>query len=210
MSDIFDKYYKKYDAWYDRNKFAYLSEIKAIKKVLPKSGKGLEIGVGTGRFAVPLGIRMGIDPSHAMIELARERGVNARWDFGEDLPFLENTFDYAAIIITLCFVQDPLKVLKESRRVLKKNGKIIIGIIDKNSFLGKYYKKKRSIFYKEANFFSIVEIVDLLKDAGFSEFSYYQTLYKLPEEIKLIQKPQKGFGKGGFVVITGEKNEVIY
>ncbi len=29
MNNIFDKYYKKYDAWYDRNKFAYLSELKA-------------------------------------------------------------------------------------------------------------------------------------------------------------------------------------
>jgi hypothetical protein len=40
MSDIFDRYYKKFDAWYDRNKFAYLSEIKALKKVVPKKGQG--------------------------------------------------------------------------------------------------------------------------------------------------------------------------
>ncbi len=57
MSSIFDKYNKKYDAWYDRNKFAYLSELEAIKRVLPEKGYGVEIGVGSGRFAAPLGTR---------------------------------------------------------------------------------------------------------------------------------------------------------
>jgi len=72
MSTIFDKYYKKYDAWYDRNKFVYLAELKAIRKVLPEKGKGLEIGVGTGRFAQALGIATGIDPSRKMIEIAKK------------------------------------------------------------------------------------------------------------------------------------------
>ena len=36
MNNIFDRYYKRYDSWYDRNKFAYLSELKAIKKMMPE------------------------------------------------------------------------------------------------------------------------------------------------------------------------------
>ena len=40
MSNIFDKYYKEYDAWYDKNEFAYLSELKTIKKLLPKKNNG--------------------------------------------------------------------------------------------------------------------------------------------------------------------------
>ena len=162
----------------------------------------MEIGVGTGRFAAPLGITIGIDPSKNMIDIAEERGVNVRWGFGEDLPFFENTFDYVAIIITICFVKDPLKVLIESHRVLKDSGKLIVGIIDKDSFLGKYYQRKKSIFYKEANFFGIKELVGLLKSAGFSRFTYYQTFFHLPDKIKSIEKPQKGFDKGGFVVIS--------
>ena len=71
MKTIFDRYYKKYDAWYDRNKFAYLSELEAIKKVLPKKGKGLEIGVGTGRFANSLGIECGIDSLKNMLTIAK-------------------------------------------------------------------------------------------------------------------------------------------
>lgn len=203
--NVFDRQYKKYDAWYDKNRFVYLSELQALKKVLPKSGKGLEIGAGTGRFTGPLGITLGIDPSAEMLRLARQRGVNMLLGFGEDLPFLHGTFDYVAIIISMCFVNNPLKVLQESRRVLKKNGQIIIGIVDKDSFLGKFYQKKKSSFYKEANFFSVKELSGLLGSLGFQKISHYQTLFDLPEEINSVQKPCKGFGKGGFVVISGAK-----
>ena len=139
MSSAFDKYYNKYDAWYDKHEFAFLSEIAAIKKVLPQGKKGLEIGTGTGRFAAGLGITIGIEPSNNMLEIARSRGVDARWGFGERLPFLNGIFDYVAIIISLCFIKNQQEVLLEAARVLKKNGRIIIGIVDKKGFLGKFY-----------------------------------------------------------------------
>ncbi len=207
MSNIFNKYYKKYDTWYDKNKFAYLSELKAIRKILPKRGKGLEIGVGTGRFAAPLGIAYGIDPSKNMIKVARERGIDARIGDGGNLPFSNASFDYVAIIITISFAKNPLKVLEEAKRVLKRNGKLIIGIVDKNSFLGRFYQKKKGVFYKQANFFSVRELTDLLKAVGFNKFSYYQTIFKLPNKMSSIEKPQKSFGKGGFVVINSKKSQ---
>lgn len=205
MMNVFDRYYKKYDEWYDKNRFAYLSEIEAVKKVLPRQGKGLEIGVGTGRFAAPLGIAIGVDPSRNMIDIAEKRGVNVHRGVGEDLPFFDDTFDYAAIIITICFVRDPAKVLREARRVLKRNGRLIIGIIDKDSLLGRHYQKKKSTFYRKANFFGVREMADLLEKQGFGSSDYYQTVFGLPNEIRSVQKPKKGFGKGGFVVIVASK-----
>ncbi len=200
--NTFNRYYKRYDAWYERNRFAYLSELEAIKKVLPGKGKGLEIGVGTGRFAQALGITTGVDPAKNVIKIARQRGVDAYVASGEDLPFEEGSFDYAAIIITISFTKNPRKVLKEAARVLKREGKIVIGIVDKNSFLGKFYQKKKGVFYKQASFFSVSELTNLLKEAGFSKFSYYQTVFDFPDKINSIEKPRKGFGKGGFVVIS--------
>ena len=61
MIDVFNKHYKKYDAWYDKHSHAYLPEVEAVKSLLPKKGKGLEIGVGTGRFASALGIKYGVE-----------------------------------------------------------------------------------------------------------------------------------------------------
>jgi ubiquinone/menaquinone biosynthesis C-methylase UbiE len=205
MSDFFNEHYKQYDAWYDRNKAAYLSELEAVKKALPKEGYGLEIGVGSGRFAAPLGIAVGVDPSKKMVELARKRGVDARLGSGESLSFKDSTFDYIAIIVTLCFVRDPGQVIGESARVLKDRGRIIIGIVDKDSFLGELYRNKKSVFYEQAHFFSVREVIAMLKGAGFDKFSYYQTLFDLPDRMNFVVDPQKGYGKGGFVVVSGVK-----
>ena len=206
MMNIFDHYYKKYDAWYDKNRFAYLSELEAIKRVLPKKGKGLEVGVGTGKFAQALGIKFGIDPSIEMLKIAKKRGINVRLGDGESLPFKNDTFDYVAIIITICFVKHPQRVIEESYRVLKNNGRIIVGIIDKDSFLGKFYQKKKSVFYGKAKFFSVAELTNLIKNIGFNKFSYSQTIFELSDKVSSIEKPQNGFGNGSFVVISAAKN----
>ncbi len=205
MSGIFDRHYKKYDSWYGRHACAYLSELEALKKAIPKTGKGLEIGVGTGRFAYMLGIQYGVDPSKNMLKIAEKRGIRVRLGVAEKLPFGSRTFDYVAIIITLCFVKDPRKAIREARRVLKKRGRIIIAVIDKDSFLAKSYQRKNSIFYKQAHFYGVRELADLLKVAGFDNVSFQQTLYDLPGRIKVIQKPKKGHGRGGFAVISAYK-----
>jgi len=202
---LFDRYYERYDAWYDRHPFAYESELKALRKLMPSNGRGLEIGVGTGRFAAPLDITIGIDPSYPMIKIARKRGVNARWGYGEDLPFVNAAFDYAVMIISLCFVNDPIGVLGEIWRVLRSRGDIIIAIIDKDSFLGKFYRRQGGLFYKDAHFFSVPELEQRLGQTGFADFVYYQTLFVLPDQLTSVEEPQKGYGRGGFVVVKARK-----
>jgi ubiquinone/menaquinone biosynthesis C-methylase UbiE len=205
VTNIFNKYYKRYDEWYEKNKYAYLSELDAIRKVLPKKGKGLEIGVGTGRFASVLGIEYGVEPAVKMAKLARKRGVEAYLGYGGALPFINGSFDYVVIIITLCFVKDPQRVLEEAFRVLKKDGKIIVGIVDRESFLGKFCLKKKSIFYKQATFFGVKGLTALLEKSGFKRFFYWQTLFNLPDNMNAVDKPKRGFGEGGFVVISAKK-----
>jgi len=70
----FEKYTKEYEEWFERNKLPYLSELQAIKSQLPENGYGLEIGVGSGRFAAPLGIKLGVEPSKKMGEKLQNRG----------------------------------------------------------------------------------------------------------------------------------------
>ncbi len=126
-----------------------------MSKLVPKDKKGLEIGVGTGRFAESLGIKYGIDPSRNMLKLAKQRGIIANKASGENIPFDNNTFDYVAIIITLAFVNNPQDVIKEAWRVLKSKGRIIIGIVDNDSFLADFYRNKEGVFYKEAKFIEV-------------------------------------------------------
>ncbi len=57
---IFNESAVDYDLWFDRHPHIFQSELNALKKIVPCKGTGLEIGVGTGRFAEKLGIRYGI------------------------------------------------------------------------------------------------------------------------------------------------------
>ncbi|MDD5686561.1 MAG: class I SAM-dependent methyltransferase [Elusimicrobia bacterium] len=201
MSNIFDKYRKEYDDWYDKHKFEYLSEIEAIRKVLPKKGKGIEIGVGTGRFAAPLGIKYGVEPSEKMLEFAEKRGIRVYKGVAEELPFPDKTFNYVLFVTTLCFVNDPRKAIKEANRVLHKNGSIIIGMIDKNSTLGKKYlqEKKNNRFQRHARFYSVSQILRMLEETELKISKIIQTIFEA--DCNRIQKFRKGSGDGLFVVI---------
>jgi ubiquinone/menaquinone biosynthesis C-methylase UbiE len=206
--EVFDKYFEDYDQWYEDNKLVYLSELEAFKKVIPINKKGLEIGVGTGRFAEPLGIEYGVDPSENMLSIARKRGIKTFVGKGENLPFPDKEFDYVLLAITICFVENPDKVIEEARRVLKDNGKIIIGIVDRNSPLGEFYlekKKEGHKFYKYATFYSTEEIIEMLKKHNFKDFIFYQTIFGSIKDIKEIEEPKEGYGEGSFVVISATK-----
>ncbi|MGB9621950.1 MAG: class I SAM-dependent methyltransferase [Brevinematia bacterium] len=205
--EVFDKNTQKYEEWFERHKYVYLSELEAIKKVLPSEGRGIEIGVGSGKFAVPLGIKLGVEPSRKMAEIAKQNGIDVIFGVAENLPIADNSFDFALMIVTICFVNDPLKSLKECYRILKPKGKIIVGIVDVDTPVGKVYlkKKENSVFYKYARFFSSNEILGLFRKAGFTFKQAYQVLFGDYEKIDHIQEPKEGFGEGGFSVLVGEK-----
>jgi len=208
LSDsVFDNYATEYEEWFERNKFAYLSELELLRAVMPGHGRGLEVGIGTGRFAAPLAIGFGIDPSENMLKLARDSGLRAAIARGEQIPFKDGVFDCVLIMVTICFVDDPNRVLEESGRVMANGGMIAVGIIDKDSWLGKVYlaKKDKSKFYREAKFYSAGEITELLRNSNFKDINVYQTIFEPPGVIKSVQNYREGSGEGGFAVICGYK-----
>lgn len=62
----FDEHLEEYEQWFHDNWFVFQSEPAAIEKFIPRKGKGVEIGIGSGIFAAPLVIDQGIDPSEGM------------------------------------------------------------------------------------------------------------------------------------------------
>ncbi|HHW57858.1 MAG TPA: class I SAM-dependent methyltransferase [Clostridia bacterium] len=203
----FEKHFDRYEEWFEKNEYAYQSELDAVKLLMPKFEKGLEVGIGTGKFAVPLGIKSGVEPSYQMRKIALERGLNVVDGVAENLPFEDNSFDLVLMVTTVCFVENVLKSFKECFRVLKNNGTILIGFVDRESTIGKIYQanKEKSLFYKEATFFTISEIVELLYEAGFRDFNFSQTIFKKLDEIKEKEPVKYGFGKGSFIVISAKK-----
>jgi SAM-dependent methyltransferase len=90
----------------------------------------LEIGCGGGlllRDALATGAAAtGIDHSETMVELARERVPDATVlvaDAG-DLPFPDAAFTAVAMSVVFLFLDDPVRVLRECRRVLLPAGRL--------------------------------------------------------------------------------------
>jgi SAM-dependent methyltransferase len=92
----------------------------------------LELGCGGGlllREALDAGARVtGLDHSAEMVELAAERAPGARLliSRAEHLPFPEETFTAIAMSVVFFFFDQPDRVLRESRRVLRPRARLAI------------------------------------------------------------------------------------
>ena len=204
--NAFDKNVEQYEQWFIDNPLAYVSELHAVKDLLPE-GEGMEVGIGTGRFAAPLGISKGIEPSKAMAELARKKGIKVVPGVAERLPFKDGEYDFCIMVTTVCFLDDMDLAFREAHRVLKPVGAFVIGFVDRDSPLGQEYlkRKDRSAFYKEATFYSVSEIVEHLERAGFGGFEFRQTLFRPLAEMEEVEPVKEGHGEGSFVVVRAVK-----
>lgn len=196
----------KYDGWFDGNRFAYESELRAVGMLLPRPGAGVEIGVGTGRFAGRLGIRFGVEPSEAMRTIARALGITLVGGTAEALPFRDGRFDFAVMVTVLCFFDDPDAALREAHRVLKPSGSLVIGFIDRDSPLGKKYdaRKTESVYYRQATFYSAGEVAAMLKRAGFRTLDFRQTIFGDPDGMAGMDPVREGSGEGCFAVVRAD------
>jgi len=204
MSDgPFDRFVLEYDNWFERNRWAYLSELSALAKVVPE-GRGVDIGSGTGRFSSDLNIFTCLDRSISMLRKARERGLRTVLGRAEDLPFRDRAFDFAMMVTVLCFLSDPLAALRDARRVVRPGGRLLIGLLDRESPLGIDYERKAasSRFYQGAKFLSASEACALLEKAGCRVEKTYQTLFSDPSGMSETDSVLEGHGQGLFVVIS--------
>ncbi|HHU07854.1 MAG TPA: hypothetical protein GXZ59_05865 [Clostridiaceae bacterium] len=77
QNNPFDTEVEEYEEWFITNDKLLDSEVNAIKQLIPMSGNGIEIGVGTGIFASRLGVRDGVEPSSKMAAEAAKKGIKA-------------------------------------------------------------------------------------------------------------------------------------
>ncbi len=161
--EVFETNAERYDSWYERNRKLYERELSVIPKPISLS---LEVGVGTGRFAQPLGFDIGVDISMSMLKIARNRGVECIRADASRLPFKDGVFKSVYFIFTLCFLDEPKKALNEAVRVLDDDGMLCACIVPKDSGLGKVYSAKDSPFYRIAKFYTENELVKMIEGVG--------------------------------------------
>jgi len=206
---VFDEHISQYEQWYEDHPEVYQSEILALQEQfleMPQNIRGIEVGLGTGRFSEPLGIKEGIEPSVEMAKKAFDRGIEIMKGKAEHLPYSALQFDFV-LFVTICHFSNVKKALSEAFRVLKSDGAIIIGFLDKERSIAKSYmgKRDRSNFYRTATFYSVSELEQLLKKSGFKNMKYNQTLFGELESIKEVQIPKTGHGLGSFVTVKAIK-----
>jgi SAM-dependent methyltransferase len=164
-----------YDEWMhdSRNGCVVDLEKRLMLEVLqPVRGESvIDIGCGTGNGLLTFldrGLQVtGIDASPYMVDIASKK-IGNRADlhrgFAEDLPFDDNSFNYACLITTLEFVEDPKKAIAEACRVAKD--KIFLGVLNRYAIKG-VQRRIKGVFtrtiYNHAHFFSIWELKDIIR-----------------------------------------------
>lgn len=200
----FQTHHAHYEAWFAMHEAAYVSELLALRPFVPWQGRGLEVGVGSGRFAAPLGVQVGLDPAPAMLAHAAARGIETTLGFGEHLPYEDGSFDHALMVTALCFLDSVDATLAEVRRVLRPHGRLVIGFIDRDSPPGQHYlaRQAEDPFYREATFHSADEVARYLSVGGFTIDAWAQTLTGPLRETQEIEPLRAGHGQGAFVVVA--------
>lgn len=132
MTSVFDRFADRYDAWFDSEsgQRVFRAEVTCLQRLMPRqTADWVEVGVGSGRFARALGVHEGVDPSRALLRMARERGVRAIEGVAEDLAYPDDSLAGILFVVTLCFVEDPQRSMQEFARVLRPSGRLLVGFV---------------------------------------------------------------------------------
>jgi SAM-dependent methyltransferase len=209
---VFDGLAQEYDGWYDgKGRVAFQTELAVLRPLLPGLPKPwLEIGVGSGRFAAELGIEQGIDPSVELLALARKRGIEVLWGEGEETPYPHHSFGTAFLLTTWAFLEDRAAVLGHIRQLLKPEGKLVNGYLDREGKWGSGYVEKAKSghpLYGHARFATYSEVKADIEAAGFRVTGTWSTLLAGPDELTEAEEPKAGYVPGAsFVVLLATPN----
>lgn len=143
----------------------FLKQIVAKQESKGLRQKILDVGCGTGanlEMLKKFGEAEGVDVSDDALEFCRRKGLKVHKGLAEKLPFADESFDIVTALDVVEHLDDDLTGLREMRRVLKEDGRILIfvpafmwlwGVQDDVSNHRIRYTKK--------------QIVERLKQAGF-------------------------------------------
>ena len=178
------------------------------QKVVPLAkGKVLDIGIGSG-LNIPfynsdkIDKVIGIDPSHELIELAKELANDSKASIelvigsAESIPYPDNFFDTVLVTYTMCTIPNVAIANKEMWRVLKDDGRLIFcehGLAPDKKIL-KWQNRIDLFWGKIAGGCHLNrDIQKLITDAGFS-FESLDKMY-IPSTPKFAGYNYWGIGK---------------
>jgi ubiquinone/menaquinone biosynthesis C-methylase UbiE len=228
VADVYDHHYDQ-----PRGRCYHTHISTYIRSALPKGGKLLDIGCGTGlfveRYIEAGGSAIGLDISRKMIEQARRRCIACEYTIGtgEKIPFCDNSFDAVSSLLVFSYVKDPETMLNEAYRVLKPGGKISICTLGKKLLtrgIPAIYQISEKMNVNHVvmkdfgeHYYDREEMVNLFTHAGFSDilvkwcsFAHIDMIYPLfllAQKIEpFVEKcvPQLAYN----ICVSGEKPRI--
>jgi len=179
IADVYDHHYD-----HQRGRSYHIHISSQLMRPLPRGGRLLDIGCGTGLFVEKFikngGTAVGLDISGKMISRAHHRCPTSEFILGtgEKLPFDDRSFDAVASLLAFSYVKDPDAMLSESYRVLKPGGVISICTLGKKLLtrgipaiyhLGEKMKIKHLVMKDFGeHYYDKNDMIGLFTKAGFS------------------------------------------
>jgi SAM-dependent methyltransferase len=123
-------------------RFSQPLAVEFVRAVDPQDGQRvLDVGCGPGAVTALLLDRLGsaavcaIDPSAPFVAGVRERfpEVDVRQGVAEELPWPDDTFDFALAQLVVHFMTDPVAALREMARVTRSGGLVAASVWDYGS-----------------------------------------------------------------------------
>lgn len=221
---VFDKEACDYDDWYKSKLGNFVDKVEtelAFSLFKPYFGmKILDVGCGTGNFSIKLA-EMGckvvaIDMSEEMInkakEKAKDKGLDIEFHLMDvyDMKFNDKSFDGVFSMAAFEFIKEAQKAYDEMYRVLKADGYLLIGTINRKSKWGKMYFSKsfqEDSVFKHADFKSMDDLKSLnmkeVVDSGECLFIPPNTEEK---DISIeLEKQLSTSEVGGFICVLWKK-----
>jgi SAM-dependent methyltransferase len=132
-------------------------------------GKLIDIGAGLGDFCKFYRNSVAADINRHAVENYKKRNINGTLILNDKINFNDSTFDSAILDNVIEHIYDPLYLLEEIKRILKNNGKIIIGVPGQNGFKSDFDHK---VFYNEE------KLIKLLTKLNFEIQEIFYTPFK--------------------------------
>lgn len=171
---------KKYSDFYKTNlgKKILEKEVKYISTELKNYRKILSIGCGPAiqeaELAKIYGKQViGLDNSKEMLDQA-PKGVLTVFGDADHMEFGDKTFDAILYIVSLEFIEDYRKAIKEAYRILKPKGKILALTLNPNSdYFKREYSDRNSYIRKNIKHMDVKELEKFVSSYFNVETEYF-------------------------------------
>ncbi|MFW6024914.1 MAG: class I SAM-dependent methyltransferase [Candidatus Woesearchaeota archaeon] len=190
-----ETYDKIANNWNKKRRYNWNAVTNFLKSFDNKSNlKLLDLGCGTGRHlenAHSLGFKkgniLGVDFSDSQLKVTKNKGFNVKKSRIESIDIMGNTYDIILCIAAIHHLtdkNDQVSCLKEIKRILKKDGSVLISFWKpSDEYIEKNIEKNKFDFINE----KVANVTYTYKDKKHPRYYYFFDVSEFKELVKEVE-----------------------